>query len=326
MTTASRPKSETEDSPAPLTQGWHVADGHEVYYETIGSPDGLPAVFLHGGPGSGCQPGHRALFDPALFQAVLIDQRGAGRSRPAGAREANTTQTLIADMEAIRAALGFEKWLVVGGSWGATLALAYAQRHPERVSGLVLRSVFLGTRAELDWAFGTALATFYPELYRDFLSLLPPEDRHDPLAAYWEHILRDDKIGRVPFIRAWHDVERVLSSHTPLSDRLDMQAIHNVDSPLPSTPEIESHFFSNGCFLTPTQLLDDTHRLAGVPGIVLQSRYDLLCPPATSSLLASRWRDAKVRIIGAAGHSMSESPVQKALAAAIVEATTWADP
>src|ERR1700735_543081 len=178
---------------APLTSELlPVGDGHDIHVESVGREGGIPAVYLHGGPGSGCQPDHRRLFDSERFHAVLFDQRGAGRSRPKGHREHNTLPHLIADMETIREKFGFEKWMVVGGSWGATLALAYAQAHPERVTGIVLRATFLGTRAELDGAFYNALPRFYPGLSDDFLGLLPPEERAEPLDAYYRRILDPD--------------------------------------------------------------------------------------------------------------------------------------
>ena len=189
---------------APLTSEWlAVGDGHEIYVESVGRADGLPAVYLHGGPGSGCQSDHRRLFDPERFHAVLFDQRGAGRSRPKGGCKDNTLPHLIADMETIRAKFGFERWIVIGGSWGATLALAYAQAHPDRVSGIVLRATFLGTRAELEGAFLDALPRFYPGLSDDFLDLLPAEERAEPLGAYWRRILDSDPAMHGPFIRAW---------------------------------------------------------------------------------------------------------------------------
>lgn len=170
---------------APLTSEWlDVGDGHNLHVESVGREGGIPAVYLHGGPGSGCQPDHRRLFDPERFHAVLFDQRGCGRSRPKGSRDHNTTQHLIADMEKIRERFGFARWVVVGGSWGATLALAYAQAHPERVSGLVLRATFLGTAEELEDVFLRALPRFYPGLYEDFLNFLPADERASPLAAY----------------------------------------------------------------------------------------------------------------------------------------------
>src|SRR4051794_38849723 len=175
---------------APLTSELlAVGDGHDIHVESVGRVDGIPAVYLHGGPGSGCQPDHRRLFDPERFHAVLFDQRGAGRSRPKGGREANTLPHLIADMEMIREKFGFDRWMVVGGSWGATLALAYAQAHPQRVSGIVLRATFLGMRSELDGAFLESLPRFRPGLHGDFLSVLPEDERARPLAAYWRRIL-----------------------------------------------------------------------------------------------------------------------------------------
>src|SRR5471030_897479 len=201
---------------APLTsQQVSVGDGHEIYVESVGRADGMPAVYLHGGPGSGCQPDHRRLFDPERFHAVLFDQRGAGHSRPKGRFEHNTLPHLIADMERIREKFGFERWMIVGGSWGATLALAYAQAHPDRVAGIVLRATFLGTRRELDGAFLDALPRFYPDLSDDFVKLLPAEERAQPLDAYWRRILDSDAAMHGPFARAWHDTERVLSEHKP---------------------------------------------------------------------------------------------------------------
>src|ERR1700722_18867667 len=211
---------------APLTsQLLPVGDSHEVYVETVGRPDGIPAIYLHGGPGSGCQPDHRRLFDPERFHAVLFDQRGAGRSRPKGRREANTLPHLIADMETIREKLDIPRWMVVGGSWGATLALAYAQAHPDRVSCIVLRATFLGTRTELEGAFLHALPRFYPGLNDDFLNLLPAEERAEPLGAYWRRILDSDPAMHGPFIRAWHDTEQILSQHAPRQDRLDLASL-----------------------------------------------------------------------------------------------------
>src|SRR6202140_2303948 len=175
---------------APLTsEQLAVGDGHEIYVESVGRDGGIPAVYLHGGPGSGCQPDHRRLFDPERFHAILFDQRGAGRSRPKGRREDNTLPHLIADMEMIRQKFGFERWIIVGGSWGATLALAYAQAHPDRVTGIVLRATFLGTAAELEDAFLRALPRFFPDLNGDFLGVLPPDERKQPLENYYRRIL-----------------------------------------------------------------------------------------------------------------------------------------
>src|SRR5258707_8533184 len=216
-------KATRADPFAPLTsQLLPVGDGHEIYVESVGRADGIPAVYLHGGPGSGCQPDHRRLFDPERFHAVLFDQRGAGRSRPKGGREHNSLPHLIADMEAIREKFGITRWMIVGGSWGATLALAYAQAHPHRVSGIVLRATFLGTRTELEGAFVDVLPRFYPDLNDDFLNVLPPEERGQPLDAYWRRILDFDPAIHSPAARVWHNTERILSEHAPGHSRLDL--------------------------------------------------------------------------------------------------------
>src|SRR6201996_597382 len=279
---AGKSSGHRSDPFAPLTsQLLPVGDDHEIYVETVGRPDGIPAIYLHGGPGSGCQPDHRRLFDPERFHAVLFDQRGAGRSRPKGSREHNTTPHLIADMELIRKKFGFERWMVVGGSWGATLALAYAQAHPERVTGIVLRATFLGTRAELDNAFLNALPRFYPELYKGFLGVLPEDERTQPIEAYCRRVLDPDPAIHAPAARAWGETERILSEVSPSRDRLDFAAL-NPSRPLPATPFMETHYFQNDCFMTPDQLMNEAGRLADIPGIIVQGRYDLLCPPATS--------------------------------------------
>jgi proline iminopeptidase len=307
---------------APLTSEMlAVGDGHEIYVESVGRADGIPAVYLHGGPGSGCQPDHRRLFDPERFCAVLFDQRGAGRSRPKGAREHNTLPHLIADMELIREKFGFARWMVVGGSWGATLALAYAEAHPERVSGIVLRATFLGTRAEVETGFTVRLPQFYPALNEDFLSVLPPEERNQPVEAYWRRILDPDPAVHGPAARAWHDTERALSEHKPARTRLDLATL-NVWRTLPATPFMEAHYFVNDCFMKPDQLLQNATKLAGIHGIIIQGRYDLLCPPETSEALAKVWPDSEIRIVQEAGHSLYDPGVRDAVMKGIADLGT----
>src|SRR3954453_14360822 len=238
---------------APLTSELlSVGDGHEVYVESVGRAGGIAAVYLHGGPGSGCQADHRRLFDPERFHAVLYDQRGAGRSRPKGRREANTLAHLIADMEAIREHFGFERWMIVGGSWGATLALAYAQAHPDRVTGIVLRATFLGTIQEIENGFLNTLPRFYPGLYDDFLSVLPEAERAQPIQAYFRRILDPNPDVNIPAARAWGETERILSEHTPNRTRLDLAALAPSRG-LPATPFMEAHYFANDCFMQPNQ-------------------------------------------------------------------------
>jgi proline iminopeptidase len=317
--------SQRADPFSPLTsEQLAVGDGHELYVESVGCARGMPAVYLHGGPGSGCQPDHRRLFDPERFHAVLFDQRGSGRSRPKGGREHNTLPHLIADMEKIRAKFGFERWLVVGGSWGATLALAYAQAYPERVSGLVLRATFLGTRKEIEAAFTDVLARFYPALNEDFLSVLPTEERVQPLDAYWRRILDPDPAMHGPAARAWGDVERILSEHRPSRTRIDLAALTS-NGALPATPFMEAHYFTHDSFMAPDQLLNEAAKLKGIPGIIVQGRYDLLCPPWTAHALAARWREAEIRIVDEAGHMLYDPGVRNAVMKAIADVASRAN-
>src|SRR5262245_8766411 len=312
---------------APLaSEHLSVGDGHEVYIESVGRTGGIPAVYLHGGPGGGCQPDHRRLFDPERFHAVLFDQRGAGRSRPKGGREHNTLPHLIADMEAIREKFGFERWMVVGGSWGATLALAYAQAHPKRVSGIVLRATFLGTIREIADGFLNSLPRLYPRLSEAFLSLLTPEQRTTPIRSYFQRILDDDPAIHGPAAKAWHDTERILSELTPSRTRLDLDALKSSSRTMPATPFMEAHYFSNNSFMKPNQLMAKAGKLAGIPGIIVQGRYDLLCPPKTSHALAAKWRDAEIRIIEGAGHTLYDPGVRNAVMRAIADVATRIKP
>lgn len=294
-----------------------VGDGHWIYLEEIGTPGGIPAIFLHGGPGSGSQHSHRRLFDPDKFHAVLFDQRGAGRSHPYLSTEANTTQHLVADIEAIREHVGFERTLVVGGSWGSTLALAYAEAHPNRVAGLVLRAVFLGSDAEVDWAFNRGPAELRPDLYENFVSALPEDERADPVGAYVTRLLsRDEKI-RDPAARQWFAFERTLSEFAPSS--LTLPVAMPVEGRVPPTPIMEAHYIANSFFLRPNELLAGAARLAGIPGVIVQGRYDLLCPPRAAYELAKRWPAARLEIVSAAGHSMSDPGIFETMKLAVDE-------
>lgn len=284
-----------------------VGDGHRIWVATQGRRDGVPCLFLHGGPGSGCNAGQQKLFDPERHYAVFVDQRGAGRSEPKRERLANTTAHLVADLEAVREALAIERWMVVGGSWGATLALAYAEAHPHRVTGLALRSVFLGTAAELDWAFGTALPAFQPALHARLA-----ETGQGGLADLWTRILDDDPEVHAPAARAFFAAERALSELNPPSTPRGT-------GPLPATPFMEAHYFSQGCFLADDALIRGAGSLSGLPGIIVQARLDLLCPPATSARLAAAWPDARVESVEAAGHSLGHPTVFEALRAAVQE-------
>ena len=304
--------------------GFHldVGGGHQIWLQPWGNPEGLPVLFLHGGPGSGCNPGQSALFDAARHRVIFMDQRGAGQSLPHRGREANTTAHVLADIEKLRRHCGIERWLVVGGSWGATLALAYAQKWPERVTGIVLRATFLGTRAELDWAFGTGLRTFHPGLQGDLLALLPECERADPLPALWRRILDPDPRLHRPAALGWYQVERALSELTPGVTRLASAGPDDCGtSPLPATPFMEAHYFLNDCFLAPDALLAGAGRLSGIPGRIVQARYDLLCPPITAHRLAKAWPEAKLIMVETAGHSLGHPEVARAVRAGVADLT-----
>jgi proline iminopeptidase len=292
-----------------------VGDGHWIYVEEVGTKGGRPIVFLHGGPGSGSQALHRTLFDPARDHVFLIDQRGAGRSHPYLSCNANTTAHLVADLEMVREHFGIAKWMLVGGSWGSTLALAYAERHPGRVSSLVLRALFLGTDEEVQWAFVDGPKIFRPEMFEAFCNRLPPDERNDPLSAYVKRLTDPDRAVQAPSAHVWFAYERALSElapkHAVLPDNVPSEAR------LPPTAIIEAHYIKNSFFLEPGELLSNACRLAGIPGTIIQGRYDLLCPPKNAYALAAAWPGARLEIIDHAGHSMTETGIMDAMRRAI---------
>lgn len=295
----------------------HAGDGHWLYVEEIGKRGGRPCLFLHGGPGSGSQHFHRALFDPERDHAFLFDQRGSGRSHPYLALKSNTTQHLVADIEAIRQHFGIERWLVTGGSWGSTLALAYAQAHPDRVNALVLRAVFLGTRQEVHWAFETGPRLFRPELYRAFVNWLPPAERADPVSAYVARLIDPDPQRHKPAAHVWNAYERALSVLNWNGSGLP--GISEMGGRLPPTPIVEAHYIAHDFFLAPDQLLHNAPRLASIPGVIVQGRYDLLCPPVGAHQLANAWPGCRLQFVEMAGHAITEPGVLDALRDAIAE-------
>ena len=294
-----------------------VGDSHWLYVEEVGTRSGPPVLFLHGGPGSGSQHAHRTLFDPERHHAILFDQRGAGRSHPYLSLAANTTQHLVSDIEAIRQHFDIERWIVVGGSWGSTLALAYAETYPERVAGLVLRAVFLGTRAEVQWAFVEGPKRFRPELFEDWIAPLAVSERVDPIAAYAARLANPDLRIHAPAAHAWHAYERALSELAPDAARLPAPRAET--APLPPTPYVEAHYIRHDFFLEPDQLLRDASRLDGIPGAIIQGRYDLLCPPHAAYAIAAAWPECKLQFIESAGHAMSEPGVMEAMRVALKE-------
>ena len=293
-----------------------VGDKHWLYVEQVGTAGAMPALFLHGGPGSGAQHSHRNIFDPNRFHTFLFDQRGAGRSHPYLLLDHNQTDRLIEDIEKIRAFFGIERWLVVGGSWGSTLALAYAQAFPDRVSGIVVRAVFLGTEQEVQWAFLDGPQKFRPELYAAFVASLPEAEQREPIKAYVRRLLNPDPVVHKPAAEVWHSYERALSELQPANSKL-------VTAPPPPgartkpTPIVEAHYIDNQFFLKPDQLLNGMAALKDIPGAIVQGRYDLLCPPKAAFEIAARWPKCSLNLVDSAGHAMTEPGVEPALRQAI---------
>ena len=290
-----------------------VDNGHRLYVEECGRPDGIPAIFLHGGPGAGCEPAHRGFFDPSRYRAVLFDQRGCGRSTPHASLMANTTWDLVSDMELIRAQLGIERWLVFGGSWGSTLALSYAQTHPERVSALVVRGIFLCRDEEIRWFYQDGASWVFPDFWEDYLAPIPAAEREDLLTAYHRRLTSEDEAIRRQAAHAWSIWEGRTAS---LLGNPSVQA-HFSDSHVAlSLARIECHYFVNQAFLAPNQLLRDAYRLAGIPGVIVQGRYDLICPMRSAWELHRVWPTAELQVIADAGHSAFEPGIRRALVAA----------
>lgn len=290
-----------------------VTGGHVLYWEQVGNPRGQPVLFLHGGPGAGAGAVHRRFFDPLHWRVVIFDQRGAGRSRPLGELHGNTTPHLVADIEVLRRHLGIESWLLFGGSWGSTLALAYAQAHPERVAGCVLRGVFLGREPEVEW-FLYGLRRVFPDAWNAFAEHLPPAERRDLLGAYLKRLTHPDPAVHLPAARAWSQYEGSCSTLLPSPDTV---ASFAQDRSALGLARIEAHYFANDLFLPPGGLLAHMHRVAHVPAEIIQGRYDMVCPPETAFDLASAWPKARLTIIPDAGHSALEPGVRTALVSAV---------
>ncbi len=286
-----------------------VGDGHSVYVEQCGNPDGIPVVVFHGGPGGGCSPSMRRYFDPDLYRVVLFDQRGCGRSRPHASVRDNTTWHLVADIELIRRTLGIDSWVVFGGSWGATLALLYAEAHPDRVRHAILRGIFLMTRAELDWFYAGGAGRFWPDMWRGFVSLVPEEERDDLIAAYNRRLFSGDMMTETRFARAWAGWENTLAS-------IDSEGPSG-ESPADyarAFARLENHYFTNRGFLDrDDQILHQIDRIADVPGTIVQGRYDMICPPVSADRLHRAWPASRMIVVPRAGHALSEPGISAAL-------------
>ncbi len=286
-----------------------VGDGHRIYVEQCGKPDGVPVIVLHGGPGGGCSPTMRRYFDPSFYRAVLFDQRGCGRSRPHACVEANTTWHLVRDIEAIRDALGIGRWIIFGGSWGATLALLYAQAHPERATKLVLRGVFLMTGAELDWFYGGGAGHFWPELWERFVNPIPEREREDLIAAYGRRLFSGDLTLETRYARTWAMWENTLASIGTGGRGGESPAEFSR-----AFARLENHYFRNAGFLEETdQIIRRIDGIADIPGIIVQGRYDMICPPMSAHRLHRAWPRSDLKIIDRAGHALSEPGISAEL-------------
>jgi proline iminopeptidase len=282
---------------------------HVMYWEQCGRADGVPVLFLHGGPGAGATAANRRFFDAAHYRIVIYDQRGAGRSEPLGALEANTTPKLVDDIESLRRHLGIARWMVFGGSWGSTLALAYGEAHPERCLALVLRGVFLCRRAEIDW-FLTGIRRFFPEHWDAFATHLPEAERGDLLAAYHRRLTDPDPAVHMPAAHAWSRYEGACSTLQPSPETV---AEFGRDRMALGLARIEAHYFINDIFLPPNHLLDNVGRVRSVPGHIVQGRYDMVCPIGTAYDLARAWPEAELHVVQDAGHSSMELGIRAKL-------------
>ena len=294
-----------------------VSDIHELYFEQCGNPDGEPVVFLHGGPGAGLIPDYRRFFDPDTYRVILFDQRGAGQSTPHACLEENTTWHLVADIEQLRTELGIDRWLVFGGSWGSTLSLAYAETHPERVRGLVLRGIFLCRQKEIRWFYqdSDGGGAIFPDVWEQFLDLIPPGERGDLVKAYHRRLTSDDETVRLEAARRWSIWEGSALRLLPDQSLVDQFSAPHLSL---SLARIECHYFLNDCFFpSDNYLIENVDRIRQIPAVIVQGRYDIVCPMMSAWELHRAWPEAEFRIVPDAGHSVSEPGI----ASALVEAT-----
>lgn len=297
------------------TEHLAVGSGHELYVEQCGNPQGQPVVFLHGGPGGGGNPEDRQFFDPEHYRIILFDQRGAGRSRPHASLVDNTTWDLVADIERIREHFGIADWIVFGGSWGSTLALAYAQTHPEHVRALVLRGIFTLRRWELEWFYQEGASRLFPDLWEDFLAPIPMSERADLMSAYYRRLTSEDAPTRLAAARAWSVWE---ASTSKLARDPDLVSRMGADEFSLAFARIECHFFVHGgWFEEDGQLIRNAGKLEGIPGVIVQGRYDVVCPPQSAWELHKAWPGSRLVIVEDAGHNSREAGIAQAL----VEAT-----
>ncbi len=287
-----------------------VGDGHALYWERSGTPGAKSVVFLHGGPGGGSSPAHRRQFDPARYDVLVFDQRGCGRSTPFASLEANTTWHLVADIERLRDMCGHERWQVFGGSWGSTLSLAYAEAHPQRVTELVLRGIFLGEQDEYDWLYKYGASEIYPEGWTAFVGHIPAEERGELVEAYHRRLTSEDRATRVAAAKAWSLWEALTVTLLPSPD---VEEAFTEDDKAVAVARIENHFFRHKCWLEDGQLLRDAARLRGIPGIIVQGRHDSCTPPSAAWRLKQAWPEVELQIVPDGGHLFSEPGITDGL-------------
>jgi proline iminopeptidase len=283
---------------------------HELYVEESGNPDGIPVLVVHGGPGGGCEDSCRRFFDAERYRIILMDQRGAGRSRPLAELEANTTQALVADMEVVRQFLGIDRWILFGGSWGSTLSLVYAQTYPDRVSGLVLRGIFLCRPQDIQWFYQSGASRVFPDYWEDYLSQIPEEQRGDLVSSYYEKLTSANELEQIQAAKAWSIWEERCATLHPNPRVVEHFGHPHVAIAL---ARIECHYFMNQAFLEPDQIIHDAHKPRDIPGIIIHGRYDMVCPLDNALALSKAWPEADLRIIRDAGHSAFEPAIVDAL-------------
>lgn len=292
------------------THALKVGEIHTLYVEESGQPDGLPVLFVHGGPGAGCDPKNRCFFDPDIYRIILFDQRGAGRSTPHAGLEDNTTDALLADMEVIREQLGVERWVLFGGSWGSTLSLLYAQRHADRVMGLILRGIFLGRQRDIDWLYQEGASRLFPDYWEDYLRPIPAAERANLVGAYYELLTGGNELARMAAAKAWSGWEAHCATLRPNLEVYE----HLVDPHVAlAMARIEAHYFVNKCFIEENQILVNADKLAGIPGAIVHGRYDIVCTLDNAFSLHARWPDSELQIVRDAGHVASEPGTTDAL-------------
>ena len=280
-----------------------VGDGHTLYVEESGNPEGVPVVFLHGGPGAGCEPWQRRFFNPQQYRIVLFDQRGCGRSRPCASLVHNTTQALVADIEKIRHTLTIDRWVVFGGSWGSTLGLVYAQKHAEQCLGLVLRGIFLCRDEDIQWFYQSGANYLFPDLWEDFQRPIPVAERGDMVSAYYQRLIGDDQATQLEAARAWSLWEGKTLTLIAEDDVIDYFANPRIAL---SLARIECHYFINHIFMQPGEILANVGRLKEIPSVIVHGRYDVVCPVAQAYVLHQHWPEAELTIVPNAGHAANE--------------------